>query len=77
MLLGRQRAQHFLTERLFLDVLDEVADDLDVDVGLEQGEPDLAQRLFDIALGDPALAPELFENAVEAIAQRVKHWAAR
>ena len=56
-LLGRQRAQHFLAERLAFDVLDEVADDLDIDVGFEQREPDLAQRLFDIALGDPALAP--------------------
>ena len=51
-----------------LDVLDEVADDLDVDVGLEQREADLAQRLFDIALGDPALALEFLENAFEAVA---------
>ena len=67
-LLGRQRRQHFLAERLVLDVLDEVADDPDIDVGLEQSEADFAQRLFDIALADPALALEFFENAFEAVA---------
>ena len=65
---GVSDAQHFLAERLVLDVLDEVADDPDIDVGFEQREPDLAQRLFDIALADPALALEFFENAFEAVA---------
>jgi hypothetical protein len=37
-------------------VFDEVADHLDIDVGFEQREPDLTQRLFDIALGDSSLA---------------------
>ena len=41
---------------------------LDIDVGFEQGEPDFAQRLFDIALGDSALTAELFENSFEAVA---------
>ena len=54
-LLGRQRAQDFLAERLFLDVLDEVANHLDVDVGFEQREPDLAQGLIDVGFGNPAL----------------------
>ncbi len=67
-LLGSERAQDFLTERLLLDVIDEVADDLDIDVGFEQREPDFAQGLFDIALGDPALSAQLFENAFEPIA---------
>jgi hypothetical protein len=68
MLLGGQRAHHFLAERLFLDVLDEVADHLDIYVGLEQGEADLAQGLIDIRFGDPAVPSELLENSVETIA---------
>ena len=61
-LFGRERAQHLLAERLLLDVIDEVADHADIYVGLEQREPDLAERFFDIALGDTALALKLFEN---------------
>src|ERR1700691_2671003 len=61
MLLGRERAQHFGAERFAFDV------------GFEQREPDLAQRIFDIALGDPALALEFLENSFEAVAERIKH----
>ncbi len=73
MLLGRERAQHFGAERLAFDVLDKIADDLDIDVGFEQREPDFAQRILDIALGDPALALEFLENSFEAVAERIKH----
>ena len=73
MLLGGERAQHLRAERLALDVLDKVADDLDIDVGLEQREADFAQRLVDIALGDAAVAAEFLENPFEAVAERVKH----
>jgi len=43
----------------FLMCSTEVADHLDVDVGLEQGETDFAQGLVDVGFGNPALAPEL------------------
>ena len=54
-------------------MLDEIADDFDIDVGLEQRKADLTQRIFDIALGDPPLAFELLEDAFEAIAKGVEH----
>ena len=73
MLLGRERAQHLGAERLGFYVIDEIANDLDIDVGFEQGEPDFAQRFLDIALGDAALALEFFKDPFEAIAERVKH----
>ena len=44
MLFRRERSENFGAERLVLDVLDKVADDLDIDVGLEQREPDFAER---------------------------------
>ena len=73
MLLGGQRAQHFLADRLFPDMLDKVADDLDVDVGFEQRQAHFAQRIVDIALGNPPLPLELFEYAFETIAEGVEH----
>src|SRR6266478_8341665 len=73
MLFGCERAEHVLAECLAPHVLDEIANDLDIDVSFEQGETDFAERILDIALGDSALALELFEDAFEAIAERIKH----
>jgi len=56
MLLRAERLKDFLTQRPLLYVLDEVANDFEVDVCFEQCEANLAQRIFDIALGYPALA---------------------
>jgi len=39
----------------------------EVDVGLEQGEADLAQDLVDIGLAEATLAAELLEDAVETV----------
>ena len=49
-------------------MLDKIADDLDVDVGFEQREPNLTKRFFDIALSDATLTFESLKNALEAIA---------
>jgi hypothetical protein len=54
-------------------VLDKIANDLDVNVSFEQREANFAERVLDVALGDSALALELFEDAFEAVAERVKH----
>src|ERR1700733_4611903 len=42
MLVGSQRAKNFSAERLGFDVLDEIANDLDIDVGFEQRKTDFA-----------------------------------
>ena len=45
-LLGRrERGQHFLADGLVADVLDQVLDDVEVDVGFEQRDADFAQGL--------------------------------
>ena len=49
------------------------ADHLEVDVGLEQGDPYLAQDLVDIRVGEAALAAETLEDAVEAVGECVEH----
>ena len=58
---------------LLADAGDDVADDADVDVGLEQRGADLAQDLVDVGLGQPALAADLLDDAFEADGQRVEH----
>ena len=53
-------------DRLLADAGDDVADDTDVDVGLEQRGADLAEDLVDVGLGQPALAADLLDDAFEA-----------
>ena len=60
---GRQRADDLLADRLVLDRRDEVLDDRQRDVGLEQREPHLAQRVLDVGVGEPRLAAQLLDDA--------------
>ena len=53
-------------DRLLADAGDDVADDADVDVGLEQRGADLLQDLVDVGLGQPALAADPLDDAFEA-----------
>ena len=66
---GRQARRQVGADALLADAADEVLDDLEVDVGLEQGDADLPQDLVDLALAQPAAALELAEDALEAVGQ--------
>ena len=60
-----QALEDGLIGRLVAHPVDERLDDLEVDVGLEQREPDLAQRRFDVLLGQAHLAPQGREGALD------------
>ena len=49
------------------DARDEVLDHLEVDVRLEQRQPDLAHRRVDVGFGDPAVAGQLAEGVAQSI----------
>src|SRR3990170_4267617 len=53
LLTGVQPAEEVRADRPLAHTSDEVLDDLEVDVRLEQGEPNLAQRDLEIGFGDP------------------------
>ena len=73
-LLGRvQRPADLGAAGALLDRRDEVLDHGQRDVGLEQGEPDLARGGVDVGLGEPALAAEVLEGVGEAIGERGEH----
>ena len=68
--------------RLFSDVLamrplahalDEFLDDPEVDVGLEQREPDLAHRARDRLLVERAALADVAERRLELVGQRFEH----
>ena len=69
----RDRAQHFRADRLFGDLVDEIARDRQRDVGLEQRDADLAHRRAHVGLRQRAAAAKLVEYAAEPIAQTVEH----
>ena len=70
---GRERGRDFFAEGAGADVLDELVDDGEVDVGLEEGEADLAEGVGDVLVGDGALAAEGLEGTLEFVAEVFKH----
>ena len=69
----RQRLEDVLADGLLADALDEALDDLEVDVGFEEGHAHLAEGLVDILLRQPAVAAEPVEDTREASGQAVEH----
>ena len=70
---GRQALDHVLAERPRLHPVDELLHDLEVDVGLEQRETDLAHRLRDRLLVQATLLAQVAERGLEPVAERVEH----
>ena len=67
-LLGRAEGGGDLgAERLDADVGDEIVDDVEVDVGFDEGEADLAHGVGDVFFGDGALAAEGLEGTLELL----------
>ena len=73
LLAGLEALQHVLAERALADRGDELLDDLEVDVGLEQREADLARRARDGLLVEAGAAAEVAEGVLEAVGERVEH----
>ncbi len=62
-----------MPDELLADPGDEVPDDPEVDVGLQQGQADLPQRLVDVGLAQPAAPAQPAEDRVEAVGQALEH----
>ena len=61
----RKGAEHFLAHGLDLDVLDELLDYFEIDVGFEQRHADFAQGAFHILGRELAFAAKVLEDALE------------
>ena len=64
---GIQLADDVGPERTLLDGVGEALDDLEVDVGLEQREADLAHRGVDVVLGQRAAAADVGQGRLELL----------
>ena len=73
LLAGLEALQHVLAERALAHRADELLDDLEVDVGLEEREADLARRARDRLLVEARAAPEVADGVLEPVGERVEH----
>ena len=73
LLAGMNALNDLLAERLGFDAFNEIAGDLEIDIGLQQGEAHLAQRIADVGLGNFAEAAQVLEGVLELVAQRIEH----
>ncbi len=70
---GREGGGDLRAERAESDVLDQVGDDGEADVGLDEGDADFAEGFGDVLVGDGALAAQGLEGTLEFVAERFKH----
>ena len=70
---GVRLREHLGAERLLADALGEVADDVELDVGLEQRQAHVADRVLDVALGDLAVTAKTLDGLFELVAEGVEH----
>jgi hypothetical protein len=73
LLAGRQAREDLRADGSLANPGDEVLHDAELDVGLEQGQPDLAHRHVDVRLGHAPPAREGGERAAQAIAELIEH----
>jgi hypothetical protein len=69
----REAADDILAERLLLHRGDEVLHDGKRAVGFEQRDSHFAQRVLDVAFGEPRLAAYRLDDAAEPCGQIVEH----
>ena len=73
LLARRQAPEDVLPERALLDRRGEVAGDLEVHVGLEEREANLAHRLRDRLLVEAPTAAEAAERGLKLVGEGVEH----
>ncbi|MNY18512.1 hypothetical protein D3C86_1518930 [compost metagenome] len=69
----RQAARHFGADSALLDLVDEVLDHRQGDVGFEQSHTHFAQRIFNVVFGQLGLASHMAQRLRKTVGQVFKH----
>ncbi len=73
LLTGVKPAQHRRAQGALTNVGHELLDDAEVDIGLQEGESDLAERDVEVGLRDLRLAAKALGDRLEACGQGFEH----
>ena len=73
LLRGVERPAQLLADAALAHLRHEAFDDLEVDVGLEQRETDLAQDLVDVGFAELSVPTKPLEDPIETIGERLEH----
>ncbi len=73
LLAGRQAREHLLADGALAHGGDERLDHAEVDVGLEQGEPDLAHRPIDVFLAQGSTRAQVAQRGLQLVGKRLEH----
>ena len=65
--------QHLAAHGPLLDPVDQFPCDTEVDVGLQEGQADLAERLVHVPFGEAAAVAQAVEDRGELIGQGIEH----
>src|SRR3954462_6876313 len=66
-------AQNRFAERLFLDARHEPLRSLEIDIGLEHGQPHLAQGFINVRFADRSVTAQVLEDVLQFVAELRKH----
>src|SRR4029450_1216445 len=69
---GLDALDDLLTDGLALDLVDEISRHLEIDVGIEKGEADLAERLRDVGFGDSPQAAQVPKDFLQFLAKGIE-----
>lgn len=67
------RLNDFSPKSLGFNPIDEITSDLEIDVGIQQGQPHFAERFGDVFLGNLAEAAQILENVLELPREVIEH----
>ena len=70
---GREGGGDLGAEGAGADVIDQIGDDGKRDIGLDEGDADLAQGVTDVLIGDGALAAQGLEGTLKFVAEGLEH----
>ena len=70
---GGERADDFRAERLGPHGGNEILDHRQCDVGFQECEPDLPQRILNIGFGQPRFAAQLLDDPAKTLSQIIEH----
>jgi len=62
LLAGLDAEKNILADGLVFDAVDEIASDLEIDIGFKEGQPDFAEGIADVFLGNFAESAQVFEG---------------